>query len=161
MRDERGVALIIALVVVLILSGVVLAVAQITTADLEIHRVSRWDDTARYLAHAGMEHQIYLLKVSQTAGPVPYQNFPVLPSETAGSGAFWYTTTLLCITNCTGSNNQTRVWRVTSNGEVRRCCWTVLQQRQIRAQVQIDYNDNNGVMEPSAVTFLRWEEVYP
>ncbi len=167
-RNEHGIALVVALVVILILTGIILAVTQITTSELETHRTSRWDDIARYLADAGVEHQIYLLKADQSTCGIPttptscvaYTNYPVLPGETAGSGAFWYRTTLQCITNCTGRVTD-RVWWVTSSGEVRQCCWTILQQRQIRANVEITYLRSGGNNLPQTVTFLRWEEVYP
>lgn len=164
-RDERGVALALTLVLILILSVIILGVAQVTTTELDIHRNSRWDDIDRYLAHAGVEHQIYLLKGNQSAAAVPYQNYPLLTGETSGCGKLWYVTTLTCTLNCTGSTQTTRQWTIVSNGEV----WitpdcvsfTLLQQRQVRAQVQITYQSVGGVMIPQSVSFLRWEEVYP
>ncbi len=165
MHDERGVALIVALVLVLLLAGIALAVAQTTTAELEIHRMSRWDDTARYLAHAGVEHQIYLLKGNQSAVAVSYQNYPVLAGETPGCGTLWYITTLQCTLNCTGSTQTIRDWTITSSGVVRsspNCAtWTVLLQRQIQAQVEITYQLVGGIMIPQTVTFQRWAELYP
>ena len=164
-RDERGVVLIVALIVVLILAGIALAIAQTTTAELEIHRMSRWDDVARYLAHAGVEHQIYLLKGNQSAAAVPYQNYPVLSGETAGCGTLWYITTLQCTLNCTGSNQTIRDWTITASGEVRNSpdcvAWTRLLQRQIQAKVEITYQSVGGVMIPQTVTFQRWAEISP
>ncbi len=164
-REERGVALVLALVVILVLAVIVLAVAQITTVELETHRMSRWDDINRYLSHAGIEHQVYLLKANQSAAAVPYQNYPLLPGETAGCGAMWYVTTLTCTLNCAGSTQTTRDWTIVSNGEVWQTpncvTWTLLQQRQIRARVEITYQSVGGTMIPQTVTYLRWEEVYP
>ncbi len=165
-REERGVALVLALVVVLVLAVIVLAVAQITTEELETHRMSRWDDINRYLAHASIEHQIYLLKANQSAAAVPYQNYPLLPGETSGCGSRWYTvSSLTCTLNCTGSTQTVRDWTMVANGEVwwtPDCVnWTLRQQRQIRATVEITYQSVGGTMIPQTVTYLRWEEVYP
>jgi Tfp pilus assembly protein PilV len=167
LRNDRGVALIMALVVILILVAIVLGVAQITTSEVEIHRLVRWDTLAQYLGQAGVEHQIYLSKGNKDALAVPSTNYPVLPGETAGSGKLWYFTTLTCTLNCTG-NPETRRWTINSFGEIRDCptaCTTVLHQRTVRGQVEIRYVDCgtpvvvNGC--PSSVTLLRWEEVYP
>lgn len=164
-RDDRGVALPLALMLILILSLVILGVSQITTTALDVNRYSRWDNIDRYLAHAGIEHQIYLLKQDQTAGAVSYQNYPVLSGETSGCGKFWYMTTLTCTLNCAGSTQTTRQWTIVANGEVRNTTncvtFTRLQQRQIRAQLQITYQAIGATMVPQSVSFLRWEEVYP
>lgn len=166
LRNERGVALIMALVVILILAAIVLAVSQMTTGEVDIHRMSRWDTLAQYLAQAGVEHQIYLLKGNKDAAAVPYQNYPVLPGETAGSGRLWYVTSLACTLNCPPGNPAVRRWTIVSNGEIWDCptpCTTLLHQRQIRAQVEIAYATCGGTTNgcPERVTLLRWEEVYP
>ena len=165
--DQRGVALPVALVIILILTAIVLGVAQTTTSDLEIERLSRWDTTLQYLAQAGIEHQIYLLKDNKDAPAITDQNFPVLPGESPGFGAFWYYTRVSCTLNCSG-NPPSRRWDIDAFGEIRRYdpamgTWTKLQQRQVRAQVEIIYVSCNGQTNrcPSAVTLLRWEEVYP
>ncbi|MGH2372410.1 MAG: hypothetical protein ACRDIC_02875, partial [bacterium] len=77
-REEGGVAMIMALVVVLILAAIVLAMTFMTTAEVDTHRLSRWDTFAQYVAQAGIEHQIYLLKGDKNACAVPYQQYPVL-----------------------------------------------------------------------------------
>ncbi len=167
LRNERGVALIMALVVILILAAIVLGVAQITTSEIEIHRLVRWDTLAQYLGQAGVEHQIYLLKADKNALAVPYQEYPLLPQYPPGFGPFWYITSLTCSLNCTG-NPETRRWTIDSFGEVwiydaATATWTLLQQRTIRAQVEITYVNCGALTNgcPSGVTLLRWEEVYP
>lgn len=165
LRSERGVALIMALVVVLILAAITLAMGFMTSAEVDIHRLSRWDTLAQYLAQAGIEHQIYLLKGNKDAAAVPYQNYPVLAGESPGLGVWWYITTLTCTLNCTGTPS-TRRWTINSNGENWDCptpCTTLRQQRTIRAQVEITYvNCTAGTNAcPSGVTLLRWERVEP
>jgi Tfp pilus assembly protein PilX len=146
-----------ALVVILILAAIVLGVAQMTTGEIDIHRVSRWDTLAQYLAQAGVEHQIYLLKENKDALAVPYQTFPSAP--------FRYITALTCTLDCTG-NPAVRQWTINSFGEIWDCptpCTTLLQQRAVRARVEITYVTCGAVTNgcPSSVTLLRWEEVYP
>lgn len=164
-RNERGVALIMALVVILILAAIVLAVSQMTTGEIEVHRLTRWDTLAQYLAQAGLEHQIYLLKGNKDAAAVPYQEYPQLPEFTPGLGPFWYITSLVCTLNCPPGNPAVRRWSIDSFGEVWRFdgVWTLLQQRTVRAQVEITYVTCAGVTNgcPKQITFLRWEEVYP
>lgn len=167
LHDQRGIALPVALVIILILTAIVLAVAQTTTSDVEIERLSRWDATLQYLGQAGIEHQIYLLKDNKDAAAIADTNFPVLPGESPGFGAFWYYTTVSCTVNCSG-NPSTRRWSVDGFGEIRRYdsglgSWTKLQQRRVRAQVEITYISCNGQTNrcPSGVTLMRWEEVYP
>ena len=166
LRNERGVAMIMALVVILILAAIVLAVSQMTTGELEVHRLTRWDALTQYLGQAGVEHQIYLLKGNKDAAAVPYQNYPVLPGETAGLGRFWYITSLTCTLNCPPGNPAVRRWQIASFGEIWDCptpCATLLHQRTIRAQAEITYVTCGGVVNgcPKQVTFLRWEEAYP
>ncbi len=158
---EEGVALIIALVVVLILAAIVLAMGQMTSGELEIHRLSRWDTLAQYLAQAGVEHQIYLLKENRDAGAVPYIEYPQLPQYAPGLGPFWYIASRTCTLNCTGTPSL-REWSIQSYGEIwnydsATATWTLLQQRTIRAGVRITYSGSS----PTAVTLLRWEEAYP
>lgn len=167
LRSERGVALIIALVVVLILAAITLAMGFMTSAEVDIHRMSRWDTLAQYLGQAGVEHQIYLLKENKDTTAVPYQEYPRLPGYPAGRGPFWYVTALTCTLNCTG-NPSSRRWTITSDGEVRRfdpatATWTLLQKRTIRAQVEITYVTCGALTNrcPSGVTLLRWERVEP
>jgi hypothetical protein len=159
--NDHGVALPLALAVILILAVIVLAISSMTTSEVEIHRLTRWDALTQYLAQAGADHQIYLLKADKNAAAIAYTNYPVLPGETAGSGKLWYRTTLTCTLNCTG-NPATRGWTIQSFGEIRQNdgSWTTLQQRTVRAQLQITYG-GVGINEPTAVTLLRWEEVYP
>lgn len=158
LHSERGVALMLALVVILILAVIVLAIANMTTGEVEIQRLTAWDTTAQYLAQAGVEHQIYLLKGNINAGAVPDTNWPVLPGETAGFGTRWYRTSLTCLLNCSGTPSSRR-WSIDAFGEIRLYSgtWTTLQQRTIRAQVDITYSGTT----PTSVTLLRWAEVYP
>lgn len=161
LHNERGVALIMALVVILILAAIVLGIAHMTTGEVEIHRLTRWDTLAQYLGQAGVEHQIYLLKENWDAAAVPYQEYPLLPEFPPGLGPFWYITSLTCTLNCTGSP-ATREWTILSYGEVwnynpATATWTLLQQRTIRAGLRITYSGSS----PTGVTLLRWEEVYP
>ncbi len=166
LRDERGVALILALVVVLILAAITLAMGFMTSAEVDIHRMSRWDSFAQYLGQAGIEHQIYLLKGNKDAAAVPYQNYPVLPGETPGSGVWWYITTLTCTLNCPPGNPTSRRWTILSFGENWDCptpCTTRRHQRTIRAQVEIRYGTCAAGTNacPTGVTLLRWERVEP
>jgi len=153
-HNERGVALVLALVVILILAAIVLGIAHMTTAEIDIHRLTRWDTLLQYVAQAGVEHQIYVLKGNKDAAAVGYTNYPAI------SGAYLYITSLACTLNCT-LNPAVRRWTITSFGEI----WgaTLLQQRTVRAQVEITYVTCGGVTNgcPSNVTLLRWEEVYP
>ncbi len=176
-REEGGVAMIMALVVVLILAAIVLAMTFMTTAEVDTHRLSRWDTFAQYVAQAGIEHQIYLLKGDKNACAVPYQQYPVLSGETPGLGVWWYVTALTCIatpgdtctldvtTGCPTGNPTSRRWTIDSFGENWDCptpCSTLRHQRTIRAQVDITYVTcaaTNGC--PSSVTLLRWERVEP
>jgi uncharacterized protein YjeT (DUF2065 family) len=157
-HDERGMALALALVLVLILTGIILTVAQITTSELENHRMSRSDDTLRYVAIAGLEHQLYLYKADINAAATGYVNYPVLPSETTGCGAYWYNvSSITCTLPCTGTTS--RQWTIQSDGEnwINGCATTLIQQRSIRALVTIYYSGTS----PTGVTFQRWEEIYP
>ncbi len=162
-HNERGVALILALVVIVILAAIVLAVAPITTSELEIHRLDRWGDALRYVAIAGIEHQIYQLKASQGGLSIGYVNYPVLPGETAGCGAYWYNVSRTCLVPSNCSNSTSRQWSIRSDGEIWTIgCATILQQqRSIRATVTITYTKAGSTYTPRSVTFQRWEEVYP
>lgn len=169
LHNEGGVALAMTLVLILVLTAIVLAITYMSTGELEIHRVTRWDTLAQYLGQAGVEHQIYLLKADKNAGAIPYTNYPVLPSETTGFGAFWYRTSLTCYVNCTaGSNPEHRRWIIDASGEVRlydpvTATWSLLQQRTIRVLLRILYITCGALTNgcPTSVTLLRWEELYP
>lgn len=175
-HDERGVALIMALVIVLILAAITLAMGFITSADVDIHRLSRWDTLDQYLGQAGIEHQIFALKGNKNNCGIGYFEYPQLVQYTPGLGPFWYTATPTCvatagdtctldINGCPTGNPATRRWNINSNGEVWRYdgAWALLQQRTIRAQVEITYitcaAGTNAC--PSGVTLLRWERVEP
>lgn len=157
LRDERGVALIMALVVILILTAIILALANITTSDLDVNRLTQTDTLLQYLAQAAAEHQIYLLKSNINAGAVADTNYPVLSGETAGSGRYWYRTTLTCTANCASSTS--RDWTIEAFGELRKLngSWTTLQQRTVRVKVQITYSGSTV----TGVTLTEWAEVYP
>jgi len=74
LEEERGVALPLALVVLLILAALAVALADLTAAELDTGRWTRWDVQAQYLAQAGMEHQIYTLKANKNAGALAAVN---------------------------------------------------------------------------------------
>jgi Tfp pilus assembly protein PilX len=150
-------ALIVTLIVALIVGGI----AQLVVADIEMGRLVRWDAEAQYLAQAGLEHQLYLLKADKTAAAVPYTNYPVTPDQRT-----WYTTTRRCLLptldGCT-VNAAARRWCVLATGEIRRYnpdgTFTVLHSRTIRADVDITYGGTSPLYgTPLRVTLLRWEE---
>lgn len=158
LRTERGVALPLALVVILILSALVAAVAQMTITEIEVHRRTDLDVRAQYLAHAGIEHQIYVLKGNKNAGPLTPVNYPLTPGQ-----EYWYSTALVCQLQC-ASNRESRRWEITATGEVRtNGGGPTLQTRAIRAVVEISYGGTGASLYqfPGEVTILRWEEVYP
>jgi len=154
----------VALVVIVILATVVLTVAPISTSELEIHRLNRFDDALRYVGIAGLEHQIYNLKAYQQAASVGYVNYPVLPGETSGCGAYWYNVSRTCVnpSSCNG-NYPSRQFSIRSDGEIwiNGCATTLQQQRSVRATVTITYVKSGPNWYPTGVTFQRWEEVYP
>ncbi len=161
-REERGVALPMALLILLILAALAVALAELTEAELDVGRLTRWDVQAQYLAQAGMEHQIYLLKANKNAAAIAATNYPV----TAGA-EFWYTTTMTCLLQC-GTDRESRRWEIVATGEIRQPGGgPVLQTRAIRARVEIAYAWGGpvggpfGFVLPTEVTILRWEEVYP
>ncbi len=156
--EERGVALPLAILVALILAGLIVTLAQMTSAELEIEQRTFWDIRAQYLAQAAIEHQIYLLKGNKNAGALALTNYPITPGR-----EYWYRTTLTCLLNCT-TNRESRRWRIIGTGEIRRPgTSTVLQNRAIRAVVEIAYSGTGADLYrfPTAVIILRWEEVYP
>jgi hypothetical protein len=149
-------AVVMALVVALIVAGV----AQLVAADLDVARLTQWDTTAQYVAQAGLEHQIYLLKANKDAGAIAYTNYPVTPDQRT-----WYVTSVTCLLNCAG-NVPSRRWRVLSTGEIRQynpdLTWTVLQTRTLQAEVDITYTGLAPLYaNPQRITVLRWEEVLP
>jgi len=178
-RNEQGVAFIMALVVVLVLAAITLAMGFMTTSEVDIHRLSRWDTLAQYLGQAGIEHQIYLLKSNKNDCGVPYQEFPQLAQYSPGLGPFWYFATPICsatpgdpctpdVNGCPTGNPDIRRWDINSYGEVWRYdagtgTWALLQRRTIRARVEITYATcTAGTYAcPSAVTLLRWERAEP
>ena len=149
-----------AIVVTLIVALIVAGIAQVTVADFEMSRLTRWDVTAQYLAQAGVEHQIYLLKGNKDSGAIAYTNYPVTADQ-----RYWYITTLTCLLNCAG-NVAARRWRIQSTGEIRQyngVGYTVLQTRTLSAEVNITYDGvaPNLYLYPQRVTVLRWEETLP
>jgi hypothetical protein len=155
------VALIMAIFITLVVALIVAGIAQVLIADLDMSRVALWDTTAQYLAQAGLEHQIYLLKADKTITVgIPYTNFPVTADQRS-----WYVTTLTCLLNCSG-NVSARRWRIQSTGEIRQysgVSYTVLQTRTLTADVNITYDGvaPNLYLYPQRVTVLRWEETLP
>ena len=160
LEEERGVALPLALVVLLILAALAVALADLTAAELDTGRWTRWDVQAQYLAQAGIEHQIYTLKANKNAGALAAVNYPLTPGQ-----EYWYSTTVTCLLQCPPTYRESRRWRIVSTGEIREPgSPTVLQTRAIRADVEIAYawdSGTNSYRLPTAVTILRWEEVYP
>jgi type II secretory pathway component PulK len=158
LRDERGLALPMAMLVVMILSAIMLELALTSTAEFGAALPAARDVRAGYLAQAGVEHQVYLLKANKNAGAIGLTNYPVTPG-----GEYWYSTTLQCLLSC-GANFETRRWQIVSTGEIHRAgSAAVLQTRSVRAVVEIHYG-GSGVslfQLPTQVLILRWEEVYP
>jgi type II secretory pathway component PulK len=158
LHAERGVAMIMALVIVVILTALMLALAETTTSEVGVTQATDWDTRALYLAEAGIEHQIYLLKANKDAGALGPVNYPVTPGQ-----EYWYSTTLTCLLHC-GGNWETRRWQIVATGTIRQSSTsTVLQTRSLRAVVEIQYGGSgaNLFLYPTDVTILRWEEVYP
>ncbi len=161
-RNERGLVLPLAILAVLILTGLILLLTQLTANELEIDRYTRGDVRAQFLAQAGIEHQIYVLKGNKNGAALATPiNFPA-----SGNGQFRYLTSLTCLLNC-GANRESRRWRIVGTGQVRRQNpgggFTLIQNRQIRALVEIDYSGDGANLYafPTEVTIVRWEEVYP
>lgn len=158
LREEHGLALPMAMLVVMILSALMLELALTTTSEVGTALPASRDARANYLAQAGIEHQVYLLKANKDAGAIGPTNYPVTPGR-----EYWFSTTLQCLLNC-GVNFESRRWQIVSTGEIHQTgSPTVLQNRSIRAVVEIHYG-GNGVslfQFPTKVLTLRWEEVYP
>ncbi len=156
---EEGVALILAIVITLLVALIVAGIAQVTVADFEMSRLTRWDTTALYLAQAGIEHQLYVLKGNKDGAGIAYTNYPVTADQ-----RFWYMTTLTCLLNC-ASNTAARRWRIQSIGEIRQydgVTYTVLQTRTITVEANITYDGTAPVYGyPLKVTLQRWEEAVP
>jgi len=147
-----------ALVIVLILSALMLGLAETSLSEVGVTRATDWDTRALYLAEAGIEHQIYALKANKNAGALAPVNYPVTPGQ-----PYWYSTTLTCLLHC-GGNWETQRWRIVATGQVQLPnSSTVLQTRSIRAVVEIRYGGSgaNLFQFPTAVIVERWEEVYP
>ena len=164
MRDERGFALPLAMLVVLILSALMLGLAETLTSEFSAALPASRDLRAVYLAQAGVEHQIYLLKANKGAAAIGLTNYPVTPGQ-----EYWYSTTRQCLNrdptdlNCS-TNFEMRRWQIVSTGEVHLSgTATVVQTRSIRAVVEIHYGGNGAslFLFPTKVLVLRWEEVYP
>jgi len=158
LRDDRGLALPMAMLVVTILSAIALEMALTSTAEFGAALPAYRDVRANYLAQAGIEHQIYLLKASKDAGPIGLTNYPGTPGQ-----EYWYSTTLQCLLNC-GINFESRRWQIVSTGEIHQTgSSTVVQSRSVRAVVEIHYGGGGGSLFqfPTKVLVLRWEEVYP
>lgn len=158
---EAGVAFVMAVVVTMILALIVAGIAQLMIAEVQIAQATRWDAEAQYLAQAGLEHQIYLLKEDKTAAAISYTNYPVTTDRRR-----WFVTTRRCLLptldDCT-VNAQARRWCILSTGEIRRynpdSTFVVLQTRTIRAEVDITYGGTSPLYgTPLRVTVLRWEE---
>ena len=157
-HEERGLALPMALFVIMVLSAIVLELALTTTAEFGAALPAARDIRAGYLAQAGIEHQVYLLKANKDAGAIPLTNYPVTPGQ-----EYWYSTTLQCLLSC-AANFETRRWQIVSTGEIHLAgSATVLQTRSIRAIAEVHYGGSGASLFqlPTRVLILRWEEVYP
>jgi hypothetical protein len=142
----------------MILSAITLELALTSTAEYGAALPAARDIRTGYLAQAGAEHQIYLLKANKDAGAVGLTNYPVTPGR-----EYWYSTTLQCLLSC-GATFETRRWQIVSTGEIHQAgSATVLQNRSIRAIVEIHYGGSGASLFqlPTQVLILRWEEVYP
>jgi hypothetical protein len=158
LHNERGLALPMAMLVVMMLSAIMLEVALTSTAEFGAALPAARDVSAGYLAQAGTEHQIYLLKANKSAGAIGLTNYPPTPGR-----EYWYSTTLQCLLSC-GTNFETRRWQIVSTGEIHAAgSGAVLQTRSVRAVVEIHYGGNGLSLfqVPTRVLILRWEEVYP
>jgi len=155
---EDGLALPLAMIVILILSALMLGLAETTTSELSLALPAHRDLRSNYLAQAALEHQIYLLKANKNAAAIALTNYPV----TAGQ-EYWYSTTLTCLLNC-AANFETRRWQIVATGEIHQTGGpAVLQNRAIRAVVEIHYGGGGATpfQQPTKVLITRWEEVYP
>ncbi len=158
LHQERGLALPMAMLVIMILSAITLELALTSMAEFGAALPAARDIRAGYLAQAGTEHQIYLLKANKDAGAIGLTNYPITPGR-----EYWYSTTLQCLLSC-GVNFETRRWQIVSTGEIHQAgSATVLQNRSIRALVEIHYGGAGASLFqlPTKVLILRWEEVYP
>jgi type II secretory pathway component PulK len=158
LREESGLALPMAMLVVMILSVLMLELAHVATSEFNAALPASRDVRANYLAQAGLEHQIYLLKANKNAGGIGLTNYPVTPGR-----EYWFSTALQCLLNC-AANFETRRWQIVSTGEIHQTGGpTVLQNRSLRAVVEIHYGGTGGTLFqfPTKVLVLRWEEVYP
>ncbi|MDI6773317.1 MAG: hypothetical protein QME77_12130 [bacterium] len=150
-----------AVVVTMILALIVAGIAQLMVAEVEMGRLTRWDAEAQYLAQAGLEHQIYVLKADKTAAAIPYTNYPAAPDQRS-----WYVTTRRCLLPALDDcaiNTAARRWCILATGEIRRynpdATFVVLQTRTIRSEVDITYGGASPLYgTPLKVTVLRWEE---
>ncbi|MDR7523493.1 MAG: hypothetical protein QN168_13645 [Armatimonadota bacterium] len=153
--DEAGTALVLALVVVLILALVTGGIAQLLTAETDMGQLMLQDAKALYLAQAGLEHQIYLLKGDKDAPGISPTEYP-----DTGDDRFWYSTTRTCLSPpsvCT-AEEPARRWCILSVGEIRRN-GTPVHTRVIRAEVEIAYQGTAPPYGPPLkATVLRWEE---
>lgn len=163
--DERGLALPLTLFALVVLAVLTAALAGTTTAELESARLVDWDRKALYLAEAGLEHQIFLLKQDKDAPAVGTVSVGGSPLEGR------YTVEVECLPlasaggTCT-ENRESRTWRITSRGEL----WqagAMVYSRTVEAVVEIRYcggMDNTkgcpttGPMygSPEAVVVRRW-----
>lgn len=134
---QDGLALPLTLFVLVILALLTAALAGTTTAELESGRLVHWDRRALYLAEAGLEHQIYVLKQDKDGGAVGTIPLGGSPLEER------YTVNLQCLpeasagVRCT-ENRESRTWRITSAGEL----WqgtSLLHSRTVEAVVEIRY----------------------
>src|SRR5207302_6462643 len=94
LHREDGLALPLAMIVILILSALMLGLAETTTSELSLALPAHRDVRSIYLAQAALEHQIYNLKANKNAAAIALTNYPVAAGQEA-----WYSTTLTCLLN--------------------------------------------------------------
>lgn len=134
---QDGLALPLTLFVLVVLALLTAAVAGTTTAELESSQLVDRDRRALYLAEAGLEHQIYALKVNKDTGPVGTVSLGGSPTEER------YVVDLRCLQElsagrtCTG-NRESRTWLITSTGELRQGT-SLVHSRTVEAVVEIRY----------------------
>jgi len=165
-RREEGVALPVTLFVLVILALLVAALAGTTLGELESERLVDWDRRALYLAEAGVEHQIFSLKVDKDAPAVGTVSMGGSPLE----GRYVVSLTCLPFLSAGGSCSrpESRTWLITSRGEL----WqdgTRVHVRTVEAVVEIRYCGGAANFKdcptsgplygsPEVVLVHRWEQ---
>ncbi len=166
-EGQDGLALPVTLFALAVLALLTAALAGTTTSELESGRLVDWDRRALYLAEAGLEHQIFVLKQDKNAPSVGTVSLGGSPLE----GRYQVTVTCLEFTSAGGTctaNRESRTWRITSTGQL----WqgtTLVHSRTVEALVEIRYCGGAPNVRgcpttgpvygsPEAVLVHRWEQ---